>query len=207
MHKRHGAIVRQVLEEQLRLNAPKLIDRTLEGSSLLALTIGQDYLPAGGCPAGPIANQDSGERSDSTGPRDIILKKLDEIARTLGTGVGTGAQGRNVRTKPSLPTKRDTTLFAAMVRDLEGLRYCIFLDQHRVKPKWSEDGPKTYRESYLVGGSYPKKVQDEKTRAKQRMRKHPDSVLMDAFVTYLPSEFDQLSSDFNSRYSRNASKN
>lgn len=75
------------------------------------------------------------------------------------------------------------------MRDLEGLQYCIFLDKHRVKPKWSEDGPKSYRESYLAHGSYRKKVQDEKSRAKQRMRKHPDSMLMEAFVTYLRKQF------------------
>ena len=39
MYKRHGTVVRRVLEEQLRTNAPKLIDRTLEGTSLLALAI------------------------------------------------------------------------------------------------------------------------------------------------------------------------
>src|SRR5205085_1351556 len=37
MYKRHGTVVRRVLEEQLRTNASKLIDRTLEGTSLLAL--------------------------------------------------------------------------------------------------------------------------------------------------------------------------
>jgi hypothetical protein len=50
--------------------------------------------------------------------------------------------------KPNSPTKRDTVLFAAIVSDLEGLKYCSFLDNHRVKPKWSDTGPKSYRESY-----------------------------------------------------------
>ena len=110
------------------------------------------------------------------------------------------------KAKSRFPSKRDTILFAAIVRDLEGLRYCIFLDKHRVKPKWCEDGPKSYRESYLAGGSFPKKVQDEKSRAKQRMSTHQHSVLMDAFVTYICSEFDELSSRLNSRNSRDASK-
>jgi len=207
MYKRHGTIVRQVLEEQLRLNAPKLIDRTLEMTSLLALAIGQDYLPAGERFAGTISDQDTGEKSDSSSAQSLILTKLDEIVRTLGARSGIRAQSRKTRAKPTFPTKRDTIVFAAIVRDLEGLRYCIFLDKHRVKPKWFEDGPKSYRESYTAGRSYQKKVQDEKSRAKQRMNKHPDSVLMDAFNTYLPSEFDDLSSLFNSRNSRNASKN
>ena len=206
MYKRHGTIVRQILEEQLRFNAPRLIDHTLEETSLLALAIGQNYLPAGERPAGAIAHEDIIEKSDSS-PQDIILKKLDEIVRTLGARVSIQAQSRKARAKPSFPTKRDTILFAAIVRDLEGPQYCIFLDKHKVRPKWSEDGPKSYRESYLAGGSYRKKVQDEKSRAKQRMSKHPVPVLMDAFVTYIRSEFDELSSLLNSRNSRDASKN
>jgi Queuosine biosynthesis protein QueC len=207
MHKRHGKVVRQVLEEQLRSNAAKLIDHTLEETSLLALAIGQDYLRAGERPAGAIARQDSGEKSDSSCPQDIISKKLDEIIRAVEGRAGVQAQSRKTRTKTSYPTKRDTILFAALVKDLEGLRYCIFLDKHRVKPKWSEDGPKSYQESYKAGGSYPKRVQDEKSRAKQRMNKHPDSVLMEAFVTHVNTEFDELSSLLNSRNSRDASKN
>jgi hypothetical protein len=206
MHKRHGTIVRQVLEEQLRFNAPKLIDHTLAETSLLALAIGQNYLPGGELPAAAIANKGSPEKSDSSA-ENIILKKLDEIDKRLGTPVSSQAQTRKAKAKPSFPAKRDTILFAAIVRDLVGLRYCIFLDQHRVRPKWSDDGPKSYRESYLAGGSYPKKVQDEKSRAKQRMREHSVSVLLDAFVTYVGNQFDELSSILNSRNSPDASKN
>ena len=140
------------------------------------------------------------------GHRSLILTKLDEIVKTLGTGGDIPAQRRKAKAKPSFPTKRDTILFAAIVSDLEGLKYCIFFDKHRVRPKWSDNGPKSYRDSYLASGSYPKKVQDEKSRAKQRMSTHTDSVLMEAFVTHVRSEFDDLSSLLNSRNSRNASK-
>ena len=108
--------------------------------------------------------------------------------------------------KPNSPTKRDAILFAAIVSDLEGLKYCSFLDNHRVRPKWSDTGPKSYRESYLASGSYKKKVQDEKSRAKQRMSRFVNSVLAEAFITYLPDEFDKLGSLLNSRNSRDASK-
>ena len=204
MYRRHGRVVRQVLEEQLRLNAAKLIDHTLEKSSLLALAIGQAYLPIGEPHRAVIPMQDINESSKSSVPQDVILKKLDEIVRSLGPSVQ--AQSRTHKAKSRFPSKRDTILFAALVRDLEGLGYCIFLDKHRVKPKWCEDGPKSYRESYLAGGSFPKKVQDEKSRAKQRMSTHQHSVLMDAFITYIRSEFDELSSRLNSRNSRDASK-
>ena len=206
MYKRHGANVRQVLEEQVRLNAAKLIERNLENTSLLALAIGQKYLPASEHPTGAVANEDGGEKSDSSGSQNIILKKLDEIVRAFGSRVGVRGQSSQIKAKPSFPTKRDTIFFAAIVRNLEGLKYCDFVDKYRVKPKWADDGPKSYRESYLAIGSYPKRVQDEKSRAKQRMSKYPDSVLMDAFVTYLRGEFDELSSLFNSRNSRDASK-
>jgi hypothetical protein len=204
MYKRHGTILRQVLEEQVRVNAAKLIDRKLEGTSLLALVIGQNYLPIEALPAGH-AGQGAVEK-EFANTSALVLTKLDEIQKSVAASLGLRAQRRQVGGSRSLSTKRDTILFAAIIRDLEGLRYCIFLDKHRIKPKWSEDGPKTYQESYLKAGSFPKKVQDEKSRAKQRMSKYSDSMLMDAFVTYLPGEFDELSSIFNSRNSRHASK-
>jgi hypothetical protein len=97
--------------------------------------------------AGDFEHQDTSEKSASNGPQKIILKKLDEIVKALGPRVSTQAQSRTARAKPSFPTKRDTILFAAIVRDLQGVRYCTFLDKHRVKPKWIEDGPKSYQES------------------------------------------------------------
>ena len=205
MYKRHGTIVRQVLEGQVRLNAAKLIDRNLEKTSLLALAIGQNYLPTGEHFARAVSDQGSVEKNIPSDAQGLILK-LDEILKAFEAGIGIQAQGRKTRAKRSFPTKRDTILFAAIVKNLEGPTYCDFLDKHKVKPKWSDDDPKNYRASYMSGGSYRKKVQDEKTRAKQRMSKHPDSVLMEAFNTYLPNEFDDLSSLFNSRNSRDARK-
>jgi len=206
MYRRHGTVVRRVLEEQLRTNAPRLIDRSLEETSLLALAIGQNYLPPSESLAGALSDQDSGEKSDSSSAQSLILTKLDEILKVFEAGVGIQPQRRKAREKPGFPTKRDTILFAAIASNLKGPKYCDFLDKHKVKPKWSDDGPKSYRGSYMGGSSYPKKVQDEKTRAKQRMSKHSDPVLMEAFVTYLGSEFDRLKTLFTSHNSRSASK-
>jgi hypothetical protein len=207
MYKRHGTIVRQVLEEQVRLNAAKLLERKLEGTSLLALAIGQEYLPVGEPLATPISGQDNVERSELSAAQRLILTKLDELLNRAESGAGTHGQRRQTTKKSTFPTKRNTILFAAIVSNLVGLRYCDFLDKHRVKPKWSDTGPKSYRESYLASGSYKKKVQDEKSRARRRMSQKTDPVIMEAFVTYLGSEFDQLSSLFNSRNSLHASKN
>lgn len=199
MYKRHGTVVRSVLEEQLRANAPKLIDRTLEGTSLLALAIGQNYLPGAFPDQGTIPN------SEPQIANSLILAKLDEVLKGFGRG-DDRTQNRKVTSKPNSPTKRDAILFAAIVSDLKGLKYCGFLDGHRLRPKWSDTGLKSYRESYLASGSYEKKVQDEKNRAKQRMNRFDNSVLAEAFITYLPAEFDELRSLLNSRNSRGASK-
>lgn len=206
MYKRHGAVVRRVLEGQLRANAPKLIDRTLEGTSLLALAIGQNYLPAKKTLAGTFPEQTSVPNSEPQNAQSLILAKLDEILKGFDRGVDPRTRRRSVTRKPSRPTKRDTILFAAIIRNLEGLKYCSFLDHHRVKPKWSDTGPNSYRDSYLTSGSYKKKVQDEKSRARQRLSKYHDSVIMEAFVTFFRPEFNELASLFNSRNSRDASK-
>jgi hypothetical protein len=206
MYKRHGTVVRRVLEEQLRTNAPRLIDRTLEGTSLLALAIGQNYLPGQEPLARTFPDQGTVSDGEPLNANSIILAKLDEILQGFDRGVDSRTQRRKMTGKATTPTKRDTILFAAIVSDLEGLKYCSFLDIHKVKPKWSDTGPKSYRESYLASGSYKKKAQDEKSRAKQRMNLLVDSVVTEAFVTHLPDEFDTLASLFNSRNSRAASK-
>jgi Queuosine biosynthesis protein QueC len=206
MYKRHGTVVRRVLEEQLRTNAPKLIDRTLEATSLLALAIGQSYLPGEEPLAGTFPDQGTVANSEPRNANSLILTKLDEILKKFGPTVHIGTQRCQMTGKPSSPTKRDTILFAAIISDLEGLKYRSFLDNHRVQPKWSDTGPKSYRESYLASDPYKKKAQDEKTRAKQRMGRLVDSVLAEAFITYLPGEFDKLVSLLNSRNSRDASK-
>jgi hypothetical protein len=199
MHKRHGTIVRQVLEDQVRSNAARLIDRTLAETSLLALAIGQKYLPSGEHLGDAFSAPGSVEESDS--PCSLMMAKLDEILRG-----GVIRPTRRAKRKRTSPAKRDTILFAAIISSLEGLKYCNFLDSHRVKPKWSDTGPASYRESYLARDPYRKKVQDEKCRAKQRMNEFGHSVLAEAFINSLPEEFDKLSSLLNSRDSRYASK-
>jgi hypothetical protein len=207
MYKRHGTVVRSVLEEQLRINAAKLIDRTLEGTSLLALAIGQSYLASEEPLAGTFPDQGTVPNREPRNANSLILAKLDEILEGFERGVDGHTLRRKMTGKPSSPTKRDTILFAAIVSDLVGLKYCSFLDSHRVRPKWSDTGPRSYRDSYFASGSYKKKVQDEKSRAKQRLSRYRDSVIMEAFVTYLRPEFNELASLFNSRNSRDASKN
>lgn len=205
MYQRHGSVVRRVLEEQLRINAPKLVDRTLDETSLLSLAIGQRYLPADESVGGSVVDRACLQNSDLRNANSVILMKMAEMLEKFATN-GENRKGRHKAGKQTIPNKRDTNLFAAITRKLEGLKYCINLDNHRVRPKWSETGPKSYRESYLTGSPYKKKVQDEKSRANVRMNRLVDAVLLEAFITHLPAEFNELQSLVNSRNSRNASK-
>jgi hypothetical protein len=170
--------------------------------------VGQNYLSGSERLAGAFLDQGSLAESETRNADSLIQTKLDEILRRFDSGVGIGTQRRKVTSKPSPPTKRDTILFGAIASGLEGLKYCSFLDNHRVRPKWSDTGPRSYRDSYLASGSYKKKVQDEKSRAKQRKNHFEESVLAEAFITYLPDEFDNLGPllNSNSRNSRDASK-
>jgi len=79
------------------------------------------------------------------------------------------------------------------------MKYCSFLQDHGIKPKWSEPGPATYPQGYLAGDPWRKKVQDEKTRTKLRMNSYVHSELATAFNTYLPKEFDEISPLLHSR--------
>ena len=102
------------------------------------------------------------------------------------------------RTKRRVPKKqklqkRETVIFAAILRELRGLKYCSFLQAREIKPKWWESGPANYPKSYQTGDPWRKRVQDEKTRAKQRMDRYTNAELADAFNAYLPDLFEELS--------------
>ena len=102
--------------------------------------------------------------------------------------------------------KRDTVIFAAILMELKSVKYCAFLQDHGIKPNWSESGPATYLRGYQVGDPWRKKVQDEKTRAKLQMNGYAEPELANAFSIHLPKQFDELSPMLRSRNSRHASK-
>ena len=104
------------------------------------------------------------------------------------------------------PTRRDSIIFAAITLELKGMKYCSFLKDHGVKAKWSEPCPTNYCAGYLAGNPWQKKIQDEKSRAKTRMKGYAEPALADAFNFHIPSRFEELSGLLNSRNSRPASK-
>jgi len=192
MHKRHGEAVSRVLEQKVRENAAKLIRGPLDDTSLLALAIGQGHFrqqfprPAEASIGGP---------ENPTSPVELgaTLASIDQTLNTfLAKFAGVTAQ-RTKHKKKGMPTKRDTIIFAAILLELKGMRYCAFLQEHGIKPKPSDAGHTTYPLSYQAGDPWRKRVQDEKTRAKVRMQGYARSELATAFNTYLPKEFDKIS--------------
>jgi hypothetical protein len=204
MYQRHGQTVLKVLTEQVEQNAGKLVAKTIEKTSLLALTVGQNYLAGGELLEGypPLGDH---ETSQYTPGERALMTKFDQFLEVF-RGNRSGLLANKKQVKQNVPTKRETVLFAAIVSDLKGRKYCDYLDQHKLVPKWADEGPASYRLSYTASEVYKKKVQDEKTRAKKRMNKYPVSVLQNAFIKYLDTEFDTLSPLLNSLNSLHASK-
>ena len=206
MYQRHGQTVREVLAAQVAGHAEKLIAKTLDKTSLLALALGQEYLPD---------NQDLRKNPTRGGdPENLkrapevqaVLEQLGQVVEELRSFSGIGYLKHKKTTKQKVPSRRDSVIFAAITRDMKGLKYCIYLDKHRVSPKWASEGPNNYSESYKQSKTYQKKIQDEKARAKNRLNKFLRPVVLGAFVKYLPTEFEDLSSLYNSRNSPDASE-
>jgi hypothetical protein len=64
-------------------------------------------------------------------------------------------------------------------------------------------------QAYKLGYTWQKKIQDEKTRARARMKLYADSVIAEALNVHLPSAFDEITrliNLINSHNSQNASK-
>lgn len=177
MHKRHGEVVSRVLEQQLRANAGEFVDGTLDSTSLLAMVATRKHLPT----------------------NDQSLAWATDEAMLKGEG------------KPSASDQVSVAILRveASLQHLhskKGMKYCSFLKDCGVKPKWSEPCPSNYCAGYQAGNPWRKKIQDEKTRAKTQMEGYTDPALADAFNFYLPDKLEELSGLLNSRNSRPASK-
>ena len=213
MHKRHGEVVTQVLQQKIVEHAPKLVEGTIDDTSLLALVIGKKHLEYRGQLA-PESKQyeQLGTAKSQTGMRSTFLvppqnaasASLEEIIKSVLAKIGVSAP-RHMKRRGRLG-KRETVIFAAILSELKGSQYCEFLHKHGIKPKWSDSGPATYPSGYQRGDPWRKKIQDEKTRARERMERCTDSDLANALITYLPDQFDSISPLLYSRDSRLASK-
>jgi len=138
MHKRHGEVVTRVLQRKVIENAAKLVDGTLDSTSLLALAIGQERLRqqrfAG---EGVHGNMD---HDSNIGPASLIQSQVAAVARVEGTlatilaRLG-GLTSKKVKTKKKRKlVKRDAVTFAAILMELKSTKYCSFLQDHGTKP-------------------------------------------------------------------------
>jgi hypothetical protein len=126
--------------------------------------------------------------------RDLLgAVKRDDFGSTQVLLAKFGSPLRPRVQKRPKPGKRDAVIFAAILLELKGARYCSFLGDRELRPKWSDSGSANYTKSYQAGGSLRKKVQDEKTRARTRMARYTNPQLADAFNMHLPDRFHELS--------------
>ncbi len=190
MHKRHGDVVSRVLRKQIAEHAENLIEGTLDNSSLLALVVGKKHLEHQSQEATTGLDGKPGEGGD--------LERIVTDPETLKS-IFTAVLAKIESTKRRAPKKgkllkRDAVIFAAILLGHKGTKYCAFLHERQVRPKWcdSEASAESYPKSYKAGDPWRKKVQDEKTRAKLRMDGYTDSELSIAFHSYLPDRLDAL---------------
>ena len=207
MHKRHGKVVTDVLTKKIAERSGDLARGTLEPTSLLALILGRNLGPSPLAIAGAI----QGITGQATGTTDEMPNSAGSIA-AAGDKILEYVLGKFSARMPARSTKlrkllkRDTVIFAAIKIGHKGPRYCSFLHEHGIKPQWPEDAPTSYPRAYKIGPPWPKKIQDEKTRAGARMKRYSDSVFAEALILHLQAEFDEITRLINSRNSQHASK-
>ncbi len=193
MHKRHGEGVARVLQEKIAEQAGKLVQGTLDDSSLLALVIGKKCLESQGQEA-EEAEEEEKQSGTSKSQNGITTdrKTLQELLSSVLDKFN--VEPRRPPPKERKLLKRDAVIFAAILLGLEGMRYCSFLQEREIRPKWSDSEPssQSYPKSYQAGDPLRKKVQDEKTRAKSRMNRYTEAELADAFSAYVPDRLDIL---------------
>ncbi len=205
MHKRHGKAVTDVLTKKIAERSGDLARGTLEPTSLLALILGKNLGPSPLAIAGAITGQATGTTDEMPNSADSSIAAAgDKILEYVMDKFSARMPARSTKLRKLL--KRDTVIFAAIKVGHKGPRYCSFLHEHGIKPQWPEGAPTSYPRAYKIGPPWPKKIQDEKTRAGARMKRYSDSVFAEALILHLQAEFDEITRLINSRNSQHASK-
>jgi hypothetical protein len=211
MHKRHGELVTRVLVQKVAESAEQLVDGSLARTSLLALAIGQERLRQEHQVAPEVkgrqsANRGGDAKSGSLFPQQAALATIQDTLAIILAKVDTSAPRSNKAKTRRKPTRQETVIFAAILLELRGMKYCSYLHERGIKPRWPESDSNTFPRAYQAGDPWRKKIQDQKTRLKLRMDDYSQSELAIALNAYLPDEFDRLSALLNSRNSPKASK-
>jgi hypothetical protein len=194
MHKRHGKAVTDVLTEKIAERSEELAVGTMEPTSLLALVVGRNLglnPLATGTGVEAVTGPVTGYTDETRTPADrSIAAAGDKILEYVIDKFSTRVPARSV--KPRKLVKRDTIIFAAIKIGLKGPQYCLFLHERGIRPNWRDGAPASYPQAYKLGPPWSKKIQDEKTRARARLKLYGDSVLAEALVVHLPAEFDKI---------------
>jgi len=140
MHKRHGECVTGVLREKIREQAENIVKGTLDASSLLALVVGRKHLASD---QGRMTVGSTIQLESATAVR--LGESIEMLLARIGKPLS-----RHTRKRGKLG-KRDTVLSGAILLGLEGLKYCVFLHDRGIRPRWSDTGPNMYPKSYQLG--------------------------------------------------------
>jgi hypothetical protein len=206
LHKRHGQTVAKVLRELIRSNAELLAKGGIaellakggiNKDCLLALVLGANL----NSPPVKMDNQPGVETQQPT--LSSIATKLDDLLKKFNNPLNKQISGPRQKKL----TKSDTVMLAAIKMGYQRLRYCSFLHNHGIVPRWKSSEHTSYGEAYKEGQPWRKKIQDEKSRAKVRMKDCSEAEFAVALNKYLPKEFQQISERINSHNSQFASKN
>src|SRR5205823_2037475 len=119
-----------------------------------------------------------------------ILKGVEVSLQNLHAKIDAGSVRKTTRKTNTRLSRRHSTMFAALLLELKGMRYCSFLKDHEIKPKWPEPCPANYCAGYLAGHPWRKKIQDEKSRARTQMEGYTNPAIADAFNFYLPDKLE-----------------
>jgi hypothetical protein len=176
---------------------------------LLAMVATRKHLPANNQALGTATDSLEGKAAPSLSDQRAVaaILRVEAAVQDLHAKIDAGRLRKATKKTHARPNRRDSVAFAAILLEFKGMRYCSFLKDHGVKPKWSEPCPSNYCAGYQAGNPWQKKIQDEKSRAKARMADYTDPALADAFNFHLPDQLAELSGLLNSRNSRPASKN
>src|SRR5207302_9783937 len=79
------------------------------------------------------------------------ILRVEASLQNLHEKIDAGPVRKATKKTNARPSRRDSTVFAAIILELKGMRYCSFLKDHGVNPKWSEPCPNNYCAVYHAG--------------------------------------------------------
>jgi hypothetical protein len=139
------------LQEKVVEQAAKLVEGTVDNSSLLSLVLGKKHLEYQNQPVAesekdePARSRDATKSGSEVQLQNTALAKVEELLQALVSRFDSVPVPEPIKKgrKRLNPGKRDTVIFATILAGFKGTRYCSFLDKYGIRPKWSDSGPAT----------------------------------------------------------------